>query len=34
MFPWGDTVSWELKDLRWGGLGLYWKFLEVRDGKG
>lgn len=36
MFPWGDTVSWELRDLRWGGHGLYQKFLdrsEVRDRK-
>jgi hypothetical protein len=33
LFPWGDTVSWELRDVRWGGCGLYQKFLEVRDGK-
>lgn len=33
LFPWGDTVSWELRDVRWGGYGLYQKFLEVRDGK-
>lgn len=36
LFLWGDTVSraeWELRDLRWGGHGLYLKILEVRDGK-
>lgn len=33
LFPWGDTVSLELRDLRWDGHRLHLKFLEVRDGK-